>query len=98
MGVAAFGIMPGLQIRIMNMTREAPLLATTSSHSAFNLGNAGGAYLGGYAITHTGLISVPLYAAVIAGLGLLGLLFSLFMDRKHHGPEVAQVAEAVSAS
>lgn len=97
-GVAAFGIMPGLQIRIMNMTREAPLLATTSSHSAFNLGNAGGAYLGGYAITHTGLISVPLYAAVIAGLGLLGLLFSLFMDRKHHGPEVAQVAEAASAS
>ncbi|KAA8755967.1 MFS transporter [Paenibacillus sp. UASWS1643] len=97
-GVAAFGIMPGLQIRIMNMTREAPLLATTSSHSAFNLGNAGGAYLGGYAITHTGLISVPLYAAVIAGLGLLGLLFSLFMERKHHGPEVAQVAEAASAS
>jgi len=97
-GVAAFGIMPGLQIRIMNMTREAPLLATTSSHSAFNLGNAGGAYLGGYAITHTGLISVPLYAAVIAGLGLLGLLFSLYMERKHHGPEVAQVAEAASAS
>ncbi|WP_339306461.1 MFS transporter [Paenibacillus sp. FSL R5-0519] len=97
-GVAAFGIMPGLQIRIMNMTREAPLLATTSSHSAFNLGNAGGAYLGGYAITHTGLISVPLYAAVIAGLGLLGLLYSLFMERKHHGPEVVEVAEAVSAS
>ncbi|WFA85661.1 MFS transporter [Paenibacillus amylolyticus] len=97
-GVAAFGIMPGLQIRIMNMTREAPLLATTSSHSAFNLGNAAGAYMGGYAITHTGLISVPLYAAVIAGLGLLGLLFSLFMERKHHGPEVAQVAEAASVS
>lgn len=97
-GVAAFGIMPGLQIRIMNMTREAPLLATTSSHSAFNLGNAGGAYLGGYAITHTGLISVPLYAAVIAGLGLLGLLYSLFMERKHHGPEVVEVAEAASAS
>lgn len=97
-GVAAFGIMPGLQIRIMNMTREAPALATTSSHSAFNLGNAAGAYMGGYAITHTGLISVPLYAAVIAGLGLLGLLFSLFMERKHHGPEVAQVAEALSVS
>ncbi|MGN7414119.1 MFS transporter [Paenibacillus sp. SAF-068] len=97
-GVAAFGIMPGLQIRIMNMTREAPLLATTSSHSAFNLGNAGGAYLGGYAITHTGLISVPVYAAVIAGLGLLGLLYSLFMERKHHGPEVVEVTEAVSAS
>lgn len=92
-GVAAFGIMPGLQIRIMNMTREAPLLATTSSHSAFNLGNAGGAYLGGYAITHTGLISVPLYAAIIAGLGLLGLFISLAMERKQRLPEFPDVVE-----
>ncbi|WP_458123538.1 MFS transporter [Paenibacillus sp. Z3-2] len=97
-GVAAFGIMPGLQIRIMNMTREAPLLATTSSHSAFNLGNAGGAYLGGYAITHTGLISVPLYAAVIAALGLLGLLVSLMMDRKQRLPEIPNVVEPVSVN
>ncbi|MBT2284271.1 MFS transporter [Paenibacillus polymyxa] len=95
-GVAAFGIMPGLQIRIMNMTREAPLLATTSSHSAFNLGNAAGAYMGGYAITHTGLISVPLYAAVIAALGLLGLFVSLVMDRKRRLPEIPNVVEPVS--
>ncbi|WP_256984440.1 MULTISPECIES: MFS transporter [Paenibacillus] len=92
-GVAAFGIMPGLQIRIMNMTREAPLLATTSSHSAFNLGNAGGAYLGGFAITHTGLISVPLYAAVIAALGLVGLFVSVTMERKTRLPEIADAVE-----
>ncbi|OMF62625.1 MFS transporter [Paenibacillus sp. FSL R5-0766] len=95
-GVAAFGIMPGLQIRIMNMTLEAPLLATTSSHSAFNLGNAAGAYMGGYAITHTGLISVPLYAAVIAALGLVGLFVSLVMDRKQRLPEIPNVVEPVS--
>ncbi|WP_260984646.1 MFS transporter [Paenibacillus xylanexedens] len=89
-GVAAFGIMPGLQIRIMNMTREAPLLATTSSHSAFNLGNAAGAYIGGFAITHTGLISVPIYAAVIAALGLLGLLLSLFKQDKKSLPDGAE--------
>ena len=89
-GVAAFGIMPGLQLRIMNMTREAPLLATTSSHSAFNLGNAAGAYLGGFAITHTGLISVPIYAAVIAALGLLGLLFSWFGQDKKSSLEGAE--------
>ncbi|SEO76078.1 MFS transporter [Paenibacillus sp. OK076] len=95
-GVAAFGIMPGLQIRIMNMTREAPLLATTSSHSAFNLGNAGGAYLGGFAITHTGLISVPLYAAVIAALGLLGLCISQVMERKQTLAENPEVVKPVS--
>ncbi|PQP85175.1 MFS transporter [Paenibacillus sp. PCH8] len=95
-GVAAFGIMPGLQIRIMNMTREAPLLATTSSHSAFNLGNAAGAYMGGYAITHTGLISVPLYAAVIAALGLIGLFISLLMNDKQTSPEGPDVVNPVS--
>lgn len=80
----------------MNMTLEAPLLATTSSHSAFNLGNAAGAYMGGYAITHTGLISVPLYAAVIAALGLVGLFVSLVMDRKQRLPEIPNVVEPVS--
>lgn len=95
-GVAAFGIMPGLQLRIMNMTREAPLLATTSSHSAFNLGNAAGAYLGGFAITHTGLISVPIYAAVIAALGLLGLLLSLFKQDKESSLEGADGIHPVS--
>lgn len=96
-GVAAFGIMPGLQIRIMNMTREAPLLATTSSHSAFNLGNAAGAYIGGFAITHTGLISVPIYAAVIAAIGLLGLLLSLFMHDKKSSSDGAENIQPVSA-
>ena len=96
-GVAAFGIMPGLQIRIMNMTREAPLLATTSSHSAFNLGNAAGAYIGGFAITHTGLISVPIYAAVIAAIGLLGLLFSLFMHDKKSLSDGAENIQPMSA-
>ncbi|WP_028552773.1 MFS transporter [Paenibacillus sp. UNC451MF] len=75
-GVAAFGIMPGIQIRIMNLTREAPLLAATSSHSALNLGNAGGAYLGGLAITFTGLPSVPWLAALLAALALIGAIVS----------------------
>ncbi|MNP74818.1 MFS transport protein AraJ [compost metagenome] len=82
----------------MNMTREAPLLATTSSHSAFNLGNAGGAYIGGFAITHTGLISVPLYASVIAALGLLGLVISLGMERKQRLPEIPDVVEPAPLS
>ncbi len=30
-GIAAFGIMPGIQVRIMNLAHEAPLLAATSS-------------------------------------------------------------------
>ncbi|MBE1445171.1 MFS transporter [Paenibacillus sp. OAS669] len=81
-GVAAFGIMPGIQIRIMNLTREAPLLAATSSHSALNLGNAGGAYLGGLTITLAGLPYVPWLAALLAALALLGAIISSQADKK----------------
>lgn len=81
-GIAAFGIMPGIQVRIMNLTREAPLLAATSSHSALNLGNAGGAYLGGLAITYSGLASVPWLAAALAALGLIGAMTSYLIERK----------------
>ncbi|GAA4848517.1 hypothetical protein GCM10023310_28400 [Paenibacillus vulneris] len=81
-GVAAFGIMPGIQIRIMNLTREAPLLAATSSHSALNLGNASGAYLGGLTITLAGLPYVPWLAALLAALALLGAIISSQADKK----------------
>ncbi|MNI26704.1 Inner membrane transport protein YdhP [compost metagenome] len=80
-GVAAFGIMPGIQIRIMNLAHEAPLLAATSSHSALNLGNASGAYLGGLAITYTGLASIPWLAAILALLALGGAILSYRIEK-----------------
>lgn len=81
-GVAAFGILPGLQIRIMNLAKEAPELAATSTHSALNIGNAGGAFLGGWAITHIGLGSLPWIASLLAGLGFLLLLASYLYDKR----------------
>ncbi|MGG1519146.1 MFS transporter [Paenibacillus oryzisoli] len=80
-GVAAFGILPGLQIRIMNLAKKAPELAATSTHSALNLGNAGGAFLGGWAITHLGLASLPWIGAGVTGLGFLLLLWSVLRER-----------------
>jgi DHA1 family inner membrane transport protein len=81
-GIAAFGILPGLQIRIMNLAKEAPELAATSTHSALNLGNAGGAFLGGWAITHTGLSSLPWIGAGLTGAGFVLMLWSYLRDRK----------------
>ncbi|WNS44595.1 MFS transporter [Paenibacillus sp. MMS20-IR301] len=75
-GIAAFGIMPGIQLRIMNLAHKAPLLATTSSHSALNLGNAAGAYLGGAAINLTGIASIPWLASGLAVLALAGAWLS----------------------
>ncbi|WP_027092243.1 MFS transporter [Cohnella thermotolerans] len=81
-GVAAFGIMPGIQVRIMNLAQEAPLLASTSTHSVLNIGNAGGAYLGGWTIAHIGLSSVPWGASCLALLGLAGCVVSFAGDRR----------------
>lgn len=50
LGMAAFGIIPGLQLHMLNMAKEAPTLASTLNVAAFNLGNAFGAYIGGLVI------------------------------------------------
>jgi DHA1 family inner membrane transport protein len=46
-GVATFALVPPLQSRIMRLAHEAPNLASSLNIGAFNLGNAGGAALGG---------------------------------------------------
>ncbi|TYP70762.1 MFS transporter [Paenibacillus methanolicus] len=81
-GVAAFGILPGLQLRIMNLAKEAPELAATSTHSALNLGNASGAFIGGAVITHWGLEKLPLVGAGLTAAGLVLLVASYAYERR----------------
>ncbi|WP_420488754.1 MFS transporter [Paenibacillus caui] len=89
-GVAAFGIMPGVQVRILNLAHEAPLLASTSAHSALNLGNAAGAFLGGRIIVYAGLPSVPLLASGLAVLACAGSILSYMqIERKKSGNQEA---------
>ncbi|MDT3424825.1 DHA1 family inner membrane transport protein [Paenibacillus forsythiae] len=70
-GVGAFGVLPGLQIRIMNLAKDAPALASTTNHSALNFGNAFGAFFGGFIITHAGLDTLPWFGALLSFIGLL---------------------------
>ncbi len=70
-GVAAFATVPGLQMRVVDQARESPMLASTLNIAAFNLGNAGGAWLGGRLIdAHLPLHVVPLGAAAMALVAL----------------------------
>ncbi|NQX67360.1 MFS transporter [Paenibacillus alba] len=74
LGIAAFGIVPGLQLHMLNTAKEAPTLASTLNIAAFNLGNALGAYLGGVVIDYQfggGLQAVPWVAALVTCLGIL---------------------------
>ncbi|MCY9589640.1 MFS transporter [Paenibacillus chitinolyticus] len=81
-GVAAFSVLPGLQVKIMTLAKDAPALASTSNHSALNLGNAGGAFLGGMVINQAGLSTLPWAGAVLSLIGILLALWVFALDRK----------------
>lgn len=71
-GVAMFATIPTLQTYVLSEAKNAPVLASTFNIAAFNLGNAGGAWLGGAAIdTGTHLSQLPLIAAVICTIGFI---------------------------
>ncbi|AJY77804.1 arabinose transporter permease [Paenibacillus beijingensis] len=80
-GTFSFAIVPGLQMRVLDMAKDAPSLASTVNHSALNLSNAGGAFLGGLTVSGIGLQYVPLAAAIIAVIGLLITITSYTMER-----------------
>ncbi len=70
-GMAAFATVPPLQTKALDAARDAPNLASALNVGAFNLGNAGGAFLGGMVIGWGfGLTAVPLAAALVACAGL----------------------------
>jgi MFS transporter, DHA1 family, inner membrane transport protein len=75
-GATAFGTVPGLQLRIVEQAEGAPTVASAFNIAAFNLGNAGGALLGGLVIDSSlGLRAVGWVGALVtlAGLGLTAL-------------------------
>ncbi len=70
-GAAAFGIVPPVQMRVMQAAAQAPGLASSVNVGAFNLGNALGAALGGLVIGQGfGYAAVPLVGAALAAGGL----------------------------
>lgn len=79
-GMAAFATAPGLQSRVLVEASDAPALASTLNIAAFNLGNAGAAWLGAQALqAGLGLAQLPLLSACLA-LAALGLL--AWMERR----------------
>ncbi|MFT8322667.1 MAG: MFS transporter [Bacillus sp. (in: firmicutes)] len=69
-GVLAFAMIPMLQFRILGVSADAPTLASTLNQSALNLGNAGGAFIGGMSIKYLPLKDLVLVAPFITLIGL----------------------------
>ncbi len=77
---------PALQVRLMSNAGEGMALAATLNHSALNLANALGAWLGGAVIAAGfGYTSTAVVAAILAVLGLAVLGLSILLGRASAG-------------
>ncbi|MGW8743038.1 MFS transporter [Streptomyces sp. WAC 04229] len=71
LGMAAFVTGSPLQLMVMEKATAAPSLASSANQAAFNLANAGGAWIGGLALAAGfGVTSPALAGAALAVLGL----------------------------
>jgi DHA1 family inner membrane transport protein len=71
LGTAAFVTSSPLLLMVMEKASSAPSLASSANQAAFNLANAGGAWVGGLALAAGFGVTSP--AVVGAGLAVLGL-------------------------
>ena len=72
---------PAVQTRLMDVAGDAQTMAAASMHSAFNIANAAGAWLGGLAIAAGyGFASTGWVGAALGCLGLAVFLASCWLD------------------
>ncbi|MBY5364172.1 MFS transporter [Rhizobium leguminosarum] len=78
-----FAAGPALQTRLMDVAADAQTLAAASNHSAFNIANAIGAWLGGLVIAWGyGFAATGYVGAVLSFLGLFVFAASLRLERR----------------
>jgi len=85
LGVVAYATVPGLTTRVITSADGdgQNLLASAAAASAFNLGNAAGAYFGGLAIdAGWGYASTPLIGAAMEAGAIVVALLSVFAGRR----------------
>ncbi|NBM16546.1 MFS transporter [Streptomyces sp. GC420] len=98
LGAVGFMTTTPLQMLIMRKARHAPTLASASSHSAFNLANAGGAWAGGTAIAAGwGWTSPTLVGAALAVVGLAVAALAGLLERSAE-PSASRVVASSAAA
>lgn len=91
-GAIGSSLIPSLQVRLMDVSPDAPSLASSMNHAALNIANALGAFLGGVVIAlGWGYTAPALVGAVLAALGLGAALLSGRMDRQSAANAPARV-------
>ncbi|MEV7077291.1 MFS transporter [Streptomyces sp. NPDC093516] len=83
LGTAAFATGSPLQLMVMEKASSAPSLASSANQAAFNLANAGGAWIGGLALAAGfGATSPALAGAALAVLGVGVASLAAVVDRR----------------
>jgi len=98
-GGASAAISPAIQTRLMDVARDSQSIAAALNHSALNIGNSLGAYLGGVVIAAGLGYRAPIWvglAVSILGLTLAISTFALDRSRRRRGivmpPPTGEVA------
>ncbi|WP_436855024.1 MFS transporter [Staphylococcus caeli] len=81
-GLIGFSMSPSLQFKSTLISKDAPTLASTLNQSAFNLGNALGAFIGGVVVTHLPVASLSLVAPLLTVVGLIFLFISIAVEKR----------------
>ncbi|MEU8693410.1 MFS transporter [Streptomyces sp. NPDC048665] len=92
LGMAAFITGSPLQLMVMEKASAAPSLASSANQAAFNLANAGGAWIGGLAIAAGFGVTSPAPAgAALAVLGLGVASVAYAVDRRRATPSAGRI-------
>lgn len=89
-GVSASALGPSMQTHLIDTAPDAPQLAASLHHSAFNAANALGAVVGGQVIAAEMGLRAPSYVG--AGAAVLGVgvaLYAIHLTRKMKSPRIA---------
>lgn len=99
-GGAASALSPTIQARLMDVARDSQSLAAALNHSALNIGNSLGAFLGGLAIAGGLGYIAPIWIGLLlttVGIVLAIGSFALDRSRRRRGIEVALTTAATPA-
>ncbi len=85
-GAAAAGLSPAIQTRLMDVAGDSQTLAAAANHSALNIGNSLGAYLGGVVIAAgLGYLSPVWVGLALCAPGIALASASVILQRRRGG-------------
>jgi DHA1 family inner membrane transport protein len=98
-GAAASAISPTIQTRLMDVAHDSQPIAAALNHSALNIGNALGAYLGGIAIAAGLGYVAPVWIGFglsLCGVALAVVTFAIDRARRQRGADVPYGTQGIA--